>query len=103
MLTTTDAPDDDASTIILKAPSYDGNWTEIQYVFTASSTCLRILFTHLSENGANTCFDNFYLSELVVPSGFDAVKPISAAPDGVGEYYLNSHIRIVDGKKYLVR
>ena len=98
-----DDADDDASAICLPAPSYDGNWTHIQYVFTSTKNSVRILFTHLSENGCNTCLDNFYLAELKVPAGFDAVKPVSVEPAGDREYYLDSHIKIVGGKKYLVK
>ncbi len=70
MLTTDGAPDDDPNATILEFPSYNGEWTEVQYIFSTKSNYnrTRIIFTHLSQNGNNTCLDNFYLAELNVPS-----------------------------------
>ena len=69
MLTNDGKPDNNPDAVMLTYPSYDGQWTEVQYVFTTTTqNRLRIVFTHLSQNGNNTCFDNFYLAELNVPS-----------------------------------
>ena len=69
MLTNDGKPDNNPDAIMLTYPSYDGQWTEVQYVFTTTTqNRLRIVFTHLSQNGNNTCLDNFYLAELNVPS-----------------------------------
>ena len=105
--------DDDASAFIFEAPSYDGNWTEVQYVFTPTVNRLRIVFTHLSQDGNNTCFDNFYLAELDVPSGTNAVEPIiepaKPADDRIfnlsGQEVVNpgKGVYIRNGKKYIIK
>ena len=91
-------------------PSYDGNWKEVQYVFTNSDsyTKLQIQFSHLSQNGNNTCLDNFYLAEVEVSTGVDQIR---LDPTDGAVYDLNGRkvggvvdgIIIRDGKKYLVR
>ena len=91
-------------------PSYDGNWTDVQYVFTNSNSYskLQIDFTHLSQNGNNTCFDNFYLAEIEYSAGVGAVR--FDINDG-NVYDLNGRkvgqavdgIIIKDGKKVLVK
>ena len=105
--------DNDASAVVLGKPSYDGNWKEVQYVFTAQANRLRILFTHLSQDGNNTCFDNFYLAELDVPSGTNAVEPIiepaKPADDRIfnlsGQEVVNpgKGVCIRNGKKYIIK
>ena len=61
----------------LPYPSYDGNWTDIQVIFNSGNyTRLRALFSHLSQNGNNTCFDGFYLAEIDLSTGIRQ----SAAP-----------------------
>ncbi len=91
-------------------PSYDGNWKEVQYVFTNSDsyTKLQIHFSHLSQNGNNTCLDNFYLAEVEVSTDVDQIR---LDPTDGAVYDLNGRkvggvvdgIIIRDGKKYLVR
>ena len=62
---------------ILEYPSYDGNWTDIQVIFNSGNyTRLRAVFSHLSQNGNNTCFDGFYLAEIDLSTGIRQ----SAAP-----------------------
>ena len=91
-------------------PSYDGNWKEVQYVFTNSDsyTKLQIHFSHLSQNGNNTCLDNFYLAEVEVSTGVDQIR---LDPTDGAVYDLNGRkvggvvdgIIIRDGKKYLIK
>ena len=91
-------------------PSYDGNWKEVQYVFTNSDsyTKLQIQFSHLSQNGNNTCLDNFYLAEVEVSTGVDQIR---LDPTDGAVYDLNGRkvggvvdgIIIRDGKKYLIK
>lgn len=113
MLTNDGKADDDADAIILNAPSYDGEWTEIQYVFTTTTqNRLRILFSHLSQDGNNTCFDNFYLAELSVPTGYSVVSPIVEAPKAddrifnlAGQEVINpgKGVYIRNGKKFIIK
>ena len=89
-------------------PSYDGNWTDVQYVFTNSDSYSKLLinFSHLSEGGNNTCLDNFYLAEVEVSAGVDQIR--LDYTDG-NIYDLNGRkvgsavngIIIRDGKKYI--
>ena len=113
MLTNDGKPDNNPDAIILTAPSYDGQWTEVQYVFTTTTqNRLRIVFTHLSQNGNNTCFDNFYLAELNVPST-SMINQVSAdapvADDRIynlsGQEVTNpgKGVYIRNGKKYIIR
>ena len=91
-------------------PSYDGNWKEVQYVFTNSDsyTKLQIQFSHLSQNGNNTCLDNFYLAEVEVSTDVDQIR---LDPTDGAVYDLNGRkvggivdgIIIRDGKKYLIK
>ena len=91
-------------------PSYDGNWTDVQYVFTNSDrySKVQVLFTHLSQNGNNTCLDNFYLAEVEYSAGVGAVR--FDINDG-NVYDLNGRkvgqavdgIIIKDGKKVLIK
>ena len=99
LLTVKNAANEDGATI-LDAPSYDGQWKEVQYVFNSGDyNRLKIVFTHLSQNGNNTCLDNFYISVIDVSADVKAINPSYK-----GEVYdVNSHIRIIDGKKYLIR
>jgi len=116
ILTNDDKADDDPAGYIFEYPSYDGNWKEIQYVFeTTTRNRLRILFTHLSQNGNNTCFDNFYLMELAnVPEGATFVNTVKDEPRKMADnriYNLSGQevtnpgpgIYIRNGKKYLIR
>ena len=113
MLTNDGKPDNNPDAIILTAPSYDGQWTEVQYVFTTTTqNRLRIVFTHLSQNGNNTCFDNFYLAELNIPST-SMINQVSAdapvADDRIynlsGQEVTNpgKGVYIRNGKKYIIR
>ena len=113
MLTNDGTPDNNPNAIILQAPSYDGNWTDIQYVFTTTTqNRLRIVFTHLSQNGNNTCFDNFYLAELTVPST-SMINQVSAdapkADDRIfnlsGQEVTNpgKGVYIRNGKKFIIK
>ena len=114
MLTNDGKPDDFADAIILSAPSYNGEWTEIQYIFTSTTqNRLRIVFTHLSQNGNNTCFDNFYLAELSVPSDYSAVQTVvdntPVADDRIfnlaGQEVTNpgKGVYIRNGKKFIIK
>ena len=96
---------DESNAKVLEAPSYDGNWTEIQYVFWADYDALRINFSHLSNDSNNTCFDNFYLAEIDTVTGVkNLILPVMEGQ----AYDLNgravednaSGIIIKDGKKY---
>ena len=113
MLTNDGKPDNNPDAIMLTYPSYDGQWTEVQYVFTTTTqNRLRIVFTHLSQNGNNTCFDNFYLAELNVPST-SMIEEVSAdapkADDRIynlsGQEVINpgKGVYIRNGKKYIIR
>ena len=101
-----DAPESNAT--VLDAPSYDGNWTDVQYIFNSgSNNRLRIVFTHLSQNGNNICLDDFYLSEIDLSAG---VTPVRSSVN-TDAYDLNGRrvepgsggILIIDGKKVLNR
>ena len=56
---------------VLEAPTYDGNWTEIQRSFISDNLhdAVMIEFTHLSNDSNNTCLDNFYVAELDTVTG----------------------------------
>ena len=114
MVTYDDYADDDPRAYVFEYPSYDGNWKEIQYGFTTSSTQnrLRILFTHLSKDGNNTCFDNFYLIEVDAPNGITAVNPVLDTPKAddrifnlSGQEVTNpgKGVYIRNGKKYIIK
>lgn len=109
MLTTDGAPDDDPNATILEFPSYSGEWTEVQYIFSTKSNYnrTRLIFTHLSQNGNNTCFDNFYLMEVNVPT---ALQMIEAQPEWARSYDINGRevdsntrgLKIINGRKVLI-
>lgn len=109
MLTTDGAPDDDPNATILEFPSYSGEWTEVQYIFSTKSNYnrTRLIFTHLSQNGNNTCFDNFYLMEVNVPT---ALEMIEAQPEWARSYDINGRevdsntrgLKIINGRKVLI-
>ena len=110
-MTKNTASDTDANAIILPVPAYDGNWKEVQLVFTNTSmNRLRILFTELSQDGNNTCLDNFYLVELNTPSGYNLVDKVNATPAYAKSYDINGRevdvnsrgLKILDGKKVLI-
>ena len=112
MLTNDGKPDNNPDAIILSAPSYDGEWTDVQYVFTTTTqNRLRIVFTHLSQNGNNTCFDNFYLAELNVPSTsmINNVEADVRADDRIfnlsGQEVINpgKGVYIRNGKKFIIK
>ena len=94
---------------VLEAPSYDGEWTEVQHVFHSDENhdAVMIEFTHLSNDSNNTCFDNFYLAEIDTVTG---VKNI-ILPQFEGQAYdINGRevddntrgLKIKDGKKVLI-
>ena len=97
--------------LILEYPSYDGNWTKIQYVFTNTEgyEYCQVWFSHLSVDGNNTCLDNFYLAEVEAVG--NSVERI--ADDSVDSKIYDLYgrsvsptlkgITIKDGKKYLNR
>ena len=96
---------DESQAVIFDGPTYDGNWTEIQYVFLAEYDAVQIKFTHLSNDSNNTCLDNFYLCEIDTVTGVkNIILPVT---DGKA-YDLNGRaiddnaggIIIKDGKKY---
>ena len=110
-MTKNTASDTDANAIILPVPAYDGNWKEVQLVFTNTTmNRLRILFTELSQDGNNTCLDNFYLVELDTPSGYNLVDKVNATPAYAKSYDINGRevdvnsrgLKILDGKKVLI-
>lgn len=90
-------------------PSYDGEWTEIQYVFNSGNfNSCRVVFSQMSTAGNNTCIDNFYLAE--VDTSAASVKSIMAG-GAKGKVYdingrevdLNSRgLKIIDGTKVLI-
>ena len=93
----------------LPYPSYDGNWTDIQVVFNSGNyTRLRALFSHLSQNGNNTCFDAFYLAEIDLSTGI--VTPVQTQPEYARSYDIKgrpvndnaSGLIIKDGRKVLI-
>ena len=100
--------------LVFEYPSYSGEWTDVQYVFTntGGTKFLQVVFTHLSKDGNNTCFDNFYLCLLSEPT---YVAPIQAAPvrminddkiynlAGMEVTNPGQGIYIRNGKKYIVR
>ena len=112
MLTTDGAADDDPNATILEYPSYNGEWTEIRYIISTVTKYnrTRLIFTHLSKDGNDTCLDNFYLVELDTPQGFDAVERIGAQPAYAKSYDINGRevdsntrgLKIKDGKKVLI-
>ena len=94
---------------VLEYPSYDGNWTDIVYVFTNTEgyEYCQAWFSHLSQNGNHTCFDNFYLAEAVLIG--TSVKGVESNKSNGKIYDLNGRnvsqpvhgVTIIDGKKYL--
>ena len=109
MMTTDEAADDDPNATILEVPSYNGGWTEVQFVFSTQKKYnrLRLIFTHLSQNGNNTCFDNFYLTDLDVAT---MVQSVSAQPEWAKAYDINGRevdnntrgLKIINGRKVLI-
>ena len=97
--------------LILEYPSYDGNWTEIQYVFTNTEgyEYCQAWFSHLSSNGNNTCFDNFYLAEVEAVGNSVECIANDSVDDKIYDLYGRSvspilkGIIIKNGKKYLNR
>ncbi|MBR4811037.1 MAG: tyrosine-protein phosphatase [Bacteroidaceae bacterium] len=102
----TSADDDGSTAPVLEAPSYDGEWTQIERSFYSEKGWLRIEFTHLSNDSNNTCFDHFFIAELDTTTG---VRNIILPTVETQAYDLNgrpvnenaSGIIIKDGKKYI--
>ena len=101
--------EDMAGAKVFEAPSYDGEWTEIQNVFYADTEhdAVMIEFTHLSNDSNNTCFDDFYLAEIDTVTG---VKNIILPTVETQAYDIQgrpvndnaSGLMIKDGKKVLI-
>lgn len=102
-----------ADTLTFAYPSYDGNWTDVQYVFANTDGYMycQLWFTHLSQDGDNTCLDNFYLAELeCMDTAVPAIKT-GRVEDGrmynlLGQPVTNpraGEIVILNGHKYLVK
>ena len=96
---------DESQAVIFEAPTYDGNWTDVQYVFDAEYDAIQIKFTHLSNDSNNTCLDNFYLCEIDTVTGVrNIILPVTdgQAYDLKGRAVEDnaSGILIKDGKKY---
>lgn len=101
--------EDLADAKVFDAPTYDGEWTEVQHVFFADQThdAVVIEFTHLSNDSNNTCFDNFYLAEIDTITGIkNIILPTFEGPT----YDINGRevddntrgLKIKDGKKVLI-
>ena len=97
--------------LAFEQPTYGGEWTDVQYVFTNTDgyEYIQVWFTHLSQNGNNTCLDNFFLCEVTETTG---VKPIVASRYSDGRIYNlagqvvtnpGKGVYIKDGKKYIVK
>ena len=67
--------EDKSDAKVFEAPTYDGEWTEIQSVFysDAAHDAVMIEFTHLSNDSNNTCFDNFYVAEIDTVTGVRSI------------------------------
>lgn len=92
-----------------KYPTYDGNWTEIQYVFNSGNfNSCRVVFSQMSTAGNNTCIDNFYLAEVDTSAAW--VKSIMAGSAKGKVYDINGRevdvnsrgLKIIDGTKVLI-
>lgn len=102
---------------VFEFPSYNGEWKDVQYVFTNTEgyKYIQIWFTHLSDGVNNTCFDDFYLCRLSKPKTITEVEPIKATTvrminDGriynlSGQEVTNpgKGVYIKNGKKYIVK
>jgi len=106
------------SQVLEGTPTYSGEWTDVQYVFTNPKgddgfSNLQIVFTHLSEGGNNTCFDNFYLCVLSEPTWVEPIQattPMRMINDdkiynlaGMEVTNPGKGIYIKNGKKYIVK
>ena len=97
-----------SQSLALEYPSYDGNWTDVIYVFTNTDgyPYLQFLATHLSQNGNNTCFDNFFLTEVtedetLAPTIKASLKNSDAFDlSGRAIQIPQEGIMIIDGKAY---
>lgn len=76
--------DDDDDQLTFAYPSYSGQWTDVQYVFTntAGYDYCQIVFYNLSDERGHTCFDNFFLAEL--SEGEPTAVTAQAAQHGIG-------------------
>lgn len=92
-----------------KYPTYDGNWTEVQYVFNSKDkTACRIVFTNMSSATNNTCIDNFYLAEVDTTAAW--VKSVMMNAQKGKAYDINGRevdvnsrgLKIIDGTKVLI-
>ena len=100
--------------IFNEKPSYDGDWTEVQYVFCNPSTdryrYLQLLFTNLGDANDKICLDNIYLAEIKFVHGTNVEAINEADANAPAMYNLNgqktdspSGIIIMNGKKYLLK
>ena len=99
-------------------PSYDGEWTDVHYVFTNTEGYgfCQIWFSRLSKDGTHTCLDNFYLAEVGEgePTAVNGIETTGNEPKASKCYDLQGRnilpresqatkdnaIYIRDGKKY---
>lgn len=99
-----------SQSLVLEYPSYDGNWTDVTYVFTNTDgySYLQFMATHLSQDGNDTCLDNFYLSEVTEETAVDIIKAAKASGNAVDMSGRQVEIpakgyMIIDGKAYYVK
>lgn len=103
---------------VFEYPSYNGEWTDVQYVFTNTEgyKYIQVWFTHLSDGENNTCFDDFYLCRLSkLKTTPTAVESIEAATirminddriyNLAGQEVTNpgKGVYIKNGKKYIIK
>lgn len=99
-----------SQSLVLEYPSYDGNWTDVTYVFTNTDgySYLQFMATHLSQDGNDTCLDNFYLSEVTEETAVDIIKAAKASGNAVDMSGRQVEIpakgyMIFDGKAYFMK
>ena len=96
------ADDDDDE--IFDYPSYDGQWTNVNYVFTNSKgyQYCQIIFSQLSDGNSHTCLDNFFLAELGEgePTGIEEVQSRLTQDSGVNsQLSTGKYIYDLQGRK----
>lgn len=101
--------EDESDAKVFEAPSYAGEWTQIQSVFysDAAHDAVMIDFTNLSNDSNNTCLDNFYVAEIDTVTGVrNIILPTveTQAYDIQGRPVNDnaSGLLIKDGKKVLI-